>query len=195
MPRRNFYYIMSERNQRHDRTGEDVAFKTETGKSGRIVLEIGCGPVPAPVKSEWPSEQFDLYLAGDRLIDAVSLLAPGNLEKLKERDRRAEKIHLVALDAKQLPLADNSVDEIIARNVFTIATGQMEEILREINRILKIGGKLIIAEIYTPNWLPRNFVSSVKQFAGLDLVGKNEVEIAYKAGGTSDPIKLEFKKP
>ena len=60
------------------------AEKLESEKQKRIVLEIGAGAVPAPVKGEWPSAPFDLYIAGDRHADTLSLLATENLEKLAE---------------------------------------------------------------------------------------------------------------
>ena len=114
---------------------------------------------------------------------------------MARKDKRAEKIHLAAFDAKKMPFADSSIDEVVARNVFTIATEQMEEILREIYRVLKNGGKLTIAETYTPDWLPKNFVRVVEHFSGLKLVGENTVVEAYQSRKRNVPIKLEFKKP
>jgi len=88
----------------------------------------------------------------------------GNLLQAKEKDKKQidklgerfkGKIDYIKCDAEQLPLNNESVNEIYIANVFS-APGfgrqkeNKEKIIKEAARVLKKGGEFIIAETYTP---------------------------------------------
>src|SRR5688500_8101097 len=63
------------------------------------------------------------------------------------------RIHAVCGDTMRLPMADNTFDGATVgfgvRNVASVLDG-----IRELTRVLKPGGKLVILEFTTPSWQP-----------------------------------------
>jgi demethylmenaquinone methyltransferase/2-methoxy-6-polyprenyl-1,4-benzoquinol methylase len=78
---------------------------------------------------------------------ALPMLTAGR-RKIGER-----RIHPFCADALRLPLPDNVVDGVVVgfgvRNLASIHDG-----VRELTRVLKPGGKLVILEFTTPSWQP-----------------------------------------
>lgn len=71
------------------------------------------------------------------------------LKELKPK----ENINLVVADGHKLPFRDNSVDEVFLSNVVGSQLTRKAEgsIFREIDRVLKSGGKVVIRETLTPH--------------------------------------------
>ena len=83
----------------------------------------------------------------------------------------ARRIDAVCADALRLPLADGSCDGAIVgfgvRNLASIHDG-----VRELTRVLKPGGKLVILEFTTPGWQPFRAVYLTYFTRVLPLVGR-----------------------
>ena len=81
----------------------------------------------------------------------------------------------VQADARNLPFADEAVDEFVLTNVFgdrgLSHPEYYGEILQEIVRVLKKNGKIYITETYTPGFVPE-FMKVSKNQDGLPSVDK-----------------------
>ncbi len=87
-------------------------------------------------------------------------------------------------DMVNLPLGNNSVNEIYLENVLSLVKKGKDVILRELLRVLKNGGKLYIIEYYTPYQIKKyledfndvEFPSAVdiKIFSGKEMINKME---------------------
>ncbi|AFM42782.1 methylase involved in ubiquinone/menaquinone biosynthesis [Desulfosporosinus acidiphilus SJ4] len=73
-------------------------------------------------------------------------ISPGMLDKAKPRAREAKAyVELKEMDAQQLSFRDNSFDTVIATCVFCSVPDPIKG-LREIRRVCKLGGKIILLE-------------------------------------------------
>jgi len=124
--------------------GQDRRWRQETvravaAKPGQRVLDLAAG---TGVSSE-------PYLRnGVQVIPcdfSVGMLQHGR--------RRNQRLPFIAGDAMQLPFADASFDAVTIsfglRNVADITAG-----LKEMLRVTKPGGRLVVAEFSTPTWAP-----------------------------------------
>ncbi|MEL7001545.1 MAG: methyltransferase domain-containing protein [Bacteroidota bacterium] len=69
------------------------------------------------------------------------------------------KIEIIEADYCHTPLKDNSADGIIAMESSCYATGDTKrDLLQEIYRVLKPGGRFVIADGFRKNSLPMNFL-------------------------------------
>lgn len=101
---------------------------------GDSVLEVGVGT----------GKSFENY-PRDRQITAVDI-SPKMLEQAKRRaDKLGVDVRLVEGDAQALPFEDNSFDSVVTTCVFCSVPDPVQG-LREIHRVLKPGGKLLMLE-------------------------------------------------
>lgn len=144
-----------------------------------ICLEIGAGCSRSPLLNEENIENYEgahiirseLWVGNESREERNKMEikyggfgGSGNLLAAKENDKRQiDKlgnrfkgiIDYIKCGAEQLPLGNESVNEIYIANVFS-APGfwrqkeNKEKIIKETARVLKKGGELIIAETYTP---------------------------------------------
>lgn len=101
---------------------------------GAHVLEVGVGT----------GKNFSFYPAGARMT-AIDF-SPKMLEQAKrKKERKQLDVHLDLMDVQRLYFADNSFDTVVASFVFC-SVPQPRKGLKEIYRVLKPGGQLILLE-------------------------------------------------
>jgi ubiquinone/menaquinone biosynthesis C-methylase UbiE len=130
-------------------------------KPGQVVLDVGCGPSLPYTK---PAEAFVI-----------------GLEASYESIRANRDVDLrVYGSALQVPLPDRSADVVLAFYAVHHMTGQtladnvqqLERVLRELGRVVKPGGELLVFEVspWRPAWLAeRLFWNAAKRLLGTKL--------------------------
>jgi len=111
------------------------------------IVEIGAGV----------GANFDYIPAGSRMIAIEPNLAmhDGLLHRAAERDIAIE---LLAHDAGRLPLAHDSVDEVLCSLVLCTVPDP-DVLLAEIRRVLRPGGRFRFVEhVAAPAWSPRRWL-------------------------------------
>lgn len=117
------------------------------------LLDIGCGD--GTFLRSLPDKQYALFG-----IDPV------------DRSTLPAHIHFCRAMAEALPFADESMDAVIMQCVFSLC--QPEKTVKEVHRVLKRGGKLLIADLYA-----RNKTVLTTQSALLGRIEKKEQLAAY----------------
>lgn len=121
------------------------------------ILDAGCGT------GQTAAFLFKQYNANVYGID----LNPTMIEKAKARfDQQQLPIKLVHGSIENLPFKDNSFDIILSESV--LAFVNKEKALREFNRVLKKGGRLIANEMTINFPMDEESESEIKQFYHLD---------------------------
>jgi len=185
----------------------------------KVVLEIGSGHAPAPFKKDGVAISHDVaeYIAGDISEENVEI-AQEDLEDLK-RERVGdgfEKMRVVQLDARDLKLPDNSVDEVLCNNLVTVIKFPVEmamdatekkllhaeslgKALKEFFRVLKKDGILKISETIDPAAFLQyygsvaNFVDMVSSVSDLEFVSSVGEE-QVSSGVDRASLSIIFKK-
>jgi len=125
---------------------------------GSIILDVGCGA------------GFDLYVAGRLtgprgrvhgvdLTEAMMSRARDNLQKAGIAN--AEVRHVVS---ENLPFADNTFDVVISNGVINLSPDK-ETLFREINRVLKPGGRFGFADVMLEQELPQGMAGSAEAWS------------------------------
>lgn len=122
------------------------------------VLDIGCG-------------------AGVDTIIAASLagpagqvtgidLVPAMLARARENARlaRADNVTFLEATAEQLPFRDNSFDAVISNGVFNLVVDKAKA-LAEVYRVLKPGGRFLLADQVLVGELPRETSARIENWA------------------------------
>lgn len=110
---------------------EELARKIKENLDVQIILDVGCG-------------EGDLSLELGKLgFDVISIdIAKSGLVYLSDEAKDLDNVYVVRADAYNIPLIDNSVDLVIANNLFHLLISP-ERVLEEIHRVLKKGGYFI----------------------------------------------------
>lgn len=77
-----------------------------------------------------------------------------------------ESIQFMVADGERLPLADDSVNEVYACDVFgsQLKRPSIERLVTESHRVLRPGGRLVVRECFTPRWNgPENLRCSLEE--------------------------------
>ena len=142
--------------------GEIIEDKKENKE--KIIVEIGHGGQPI-YREDYSSKlkkdikEHEHYIGID-FIDSTSVVFPklssDILKKIKKEgiEKEKGKIDFIAGSGENLPLADESVDHIIFKNVFGAGRGKKgsaEILINEAIRVLKESGELEMIETYTPD--------------------------------------------
>lgn len=102
--------------------------------AGPHILEVGVGT----------GKNFGFY-PEDARITAIDF-SPKMLEQAqKKRERKQLSVELALMDARSVCYADNSFDTVIASFVFC-SVPQPRKALKELHRVLKPGGQLLLLE-------------------------------------------------
>lgn len=127
--------------------------------AGEIVLDLGSGA------------GLDVLLSARRVgargkaygLDMTDeMLAAANANKAQSNIGNAEflKGHI-----ENIPLPDNSVDVVISNCVINLSADK-DQVFREINRVLRPGGRMAVSDIVTTRPLPENVRQSLLAWAG-----------------------------
>lgn len=145
--------------------------------SGHL-LDLGCGP-------GWLHPRFADYCSAFTAID----LSAGMLKMAAQA--ALAKTYLQA-DAQQLPLADNSIDKVFSSLMLQWCS-EPSAVFREINRVLKPGGKVVITTLVdgTLTELAQAFASldsypHVSRFLAVDSI--------RQAAGAAETISWQFEQ-
>jgi arsenite methyltransferase len=128
-------------------------------KEGETVLDLGSGA------------GFDCFLAAQRVgrkgrVIGVDM-TPEILERARANARQSNynNVEFRLGEIENLPVADNSVDAIISNCVINLAPDK-KRVFQEAFRVLKPGGRLMVADIVTSKELPEPVKSSIAAYIG-----------------------------
>jgi SAM-dependent methyltransferase len=125
---------------------------------GSIVLDVGCGA------------GFDLYIAarltgsegrvqGVDLTAAMVARARENLQKAGIANAEVRQV-----ESESLPFGDNTFDVVISNGVINLSPDK-ENLFREINRVLKQGGRFAFADVVLEQELPQGMAGSAEAWS------------------------------
>jgi arsenite methyltransferase len=125
---------------------------------GSIVLDVGCGA------------GFDLYIAarltgpggrvhGVDLTGAMVARARDNLQKAGVMNVEVREV-----ESEILPFVDNTFDVVVSNGVINLSPDK-ETLFREINRVLRPGGRLGFADVVLEQELPQGMAGSAEAWS------------------------------
>jgi ubiquinone/menaquinone biosynthesis C-methylase UbiE len=134
--------------------GEKMIAPAEAGseKQKKIIVEVGTDGKPFFLIGHRQLQPDELYVSIDK-----------DIARARTTDRMADRLKVenttaVNADARKLPFADNTVDEMVFTNVFGdsgVSTPlYFHSMLQEAVRVLKKNGTILITETYTPSSVP-----------------------------------------
>ncbi len=134
--------------------------------SFETVLDIGCGTGTL------------LYQILDNKPQVIATgldFSPKMLEVAREK--LPKRVELTQGDAEELPYKDKSFDLVVASDILRYITDP-EKVVKEMYRVLKMGGKIILCDFCTINPLRavKNLFNPLSKEAGLRIYGEDEVK-------------------
>ena len=161
---------------------DNALIKELDGKNFKTLLDVGCGN---GIFLSMVLNKFDAVVSG---VD----ISPGMIEKSKEL--LGGRAYLKIGDSEHLPWNNKSFDVVTCNASFHHYPGP-ELALKEMKRVLRPGGILMIADPFTPNNLLRFFVNLFIKFSksgDVKIYSQKEMqELLEKCGFTL--IKWETK--
>lgn len=144
-------------------------------QAGQRVLEVGPGTGYYSLDvADWlsPRGQLDIFDLQQEMLDHTLTQA---------RERGIENITPTQGDARELPYADASFDAAYLVAVLGEIPEQ-EAALRELARVLKPGGRLVIGELFgDPHWVSPRRLTERAHAAGLHFVERSGSPLGYFA--------------
>jgi ubiquinone/menaquinone biosynthesis C-methylase UbiE len=128
-------------------------------KPGQTVLDLGSGG------------GIDCFLAGKKVGAEGRVIGVDMTPEMLDRARAnrikvgAENVEFRLGEIEHLPVSDNSVDVVISNCVINLSTDK-PQVLREIFRTLKPGGRMAVSDIVTSGALPEEVLESMSAWAG-----------------------------
>ncbi|MEO9138334.1 MAG: demethylmenaquinone methyltransferase [Jatrophihabitans sp.] len=127
--------------------GQDRRWRRRT----RQCLELGPGQIALDLAAGTGVSTVELTRGGASAVACDFSL--GMLRAGRARKRRRKAVPFVAGDATNLPFADSSFDAVVIsfglRNVSDVPRA-----LREMARVVRPGGRLVVCEFSRPTWRP-----------------------------------------
>jgi len=126
-------------------------------KTGETVLDLGSGA------------GFDCFLAADRVGDTGAVIGvdmtPEMLERARANAVKAgyKNVEFRMGEIEHLPVADNSIDVIIANCVINLSLDKTQ-VFREAYRALHSGGRIMVSDIVLLDKLPEAVMESAAAY-------------------------------
>jgi ubiquinone/menaquinone biosynthesis C-methylase UbiE len=137
--------------------GNPVAFATL--KKGETVLDLGSGA------------GIDCFLAADRVGEKGKVIGVDMTPEMIDRamknvlKSKYRNIKFLLGEIENLPVADNSIDAVISNCVINLVPDKIKA-FKEIFRVLKPGGRLLISDIVLRKELPGPIKQSIEAYVG-----------------------------
>jgi ubiquinone/menaquinone biosynthesis C-methylase UbiE len=137
------------------------------------VLDIGCGTGQT---AAFIAQRFECQVTA---VDNHPIM----LEKARERFKNSEsRVTVIEGDAQYLDVVDDSFDLIIAESVITFT--DISKTLRELSRVLKSEGSMIIIEMTAEQLLPEELRKKIFDLYGIDeILNKEEWTLKLREAG------------
>src|SRR5215207_2139470 len=172
------------------------------------VLGVGCGtPLhPANVREGetvvdlGSGAGIDVFLSANKVGGSGKVIGIDLTDEMLEKARRNAKengytnVEFRKGDIeKEIPVDDNSVDLVISNCVINLTTNKVDT-FKEVHRILKTQGRMVISDLVTDKEVSRDSIDSDKWCSCIDgsLTKENYLESIRKAG-FQNPKILEEK--
>ncbi len=126
---------------------------------GATVLDIGCGA------------GFDSFIAARQVGERGRVISvdmtPAMLEKASAGAREAGIANIEFREgfAESLPVPDQSIDVVISNGVINLCPDKMV-VMQEVNRVLKPGGRIQIADIVVHKEVPQDAKDDIDLWSG-----------------------------
>jgi len=134
------YGLDVEKSAHSARTWESVLMELVADCPGRRALDVGTG-----------TGQFALYLAANGFeVTGIDLSEKMIAQARRNARREGQEIDFQVGDAEHLILADNSFDVVVSRNLLWTLP-RPEQALKEWQRVLRPGGRLVLSDGYWMN--------------------------------------------
>jgi SAM-dependent methyltransferase len=160
-------------------------------REGETVLDLGSGGgIDCFLASQQVGSQgrvIGVDMTSDMIHLARENAAKGHYQNVEFRLGEIE----------HLPVADNSVDAAISNCVINLST-QKEQVFREIFRVLKPGGRMMVSDIVLTKQLPERIKKSVEAYTGCiagALSRQDYLEAIQKAGFSQVKVMSETGVP
>ena len=142
-------------------------FMTLNLKENQVVIDYGCGPARY-VKNA------SLAVGPGGKVYAVDI-HPMALEHVENISRKhhLENVEAVLADGYSCPIPDQTADVVYALDMFHMIE-QPAELLKELNRIVKPGGKVIIEDGHQPR---KNSIRKINQAGIFKIQDQNKYHI------------------
>ena len=147
-------------------------------KEGEIVVDLGSGA------------GIDIFLAARKVLDSGKAIGIDMTDDMLEKAREnAKKGNYLNVEFKKgdieenIPLTDNSVDAVISNCVINLTTNKTNA-FKEVFRILKSNGRMVISDLITDKELSADQVNSEKWCECIDgaLTKENYLSCIRDAG-------------
>jgi len=128
-------------------------------KSGETVLDLGSGA------------GFDAFLASRKVGPQGKVIGVDiTSEMLIKARSNAEKggftnVKFIKGDIENLPVGDSSIDVVISNCVINLAPNKMK-VFKEVYRVLKMGGRLMVSDVVLAKPLPENIRNDKELLVG-----------------------------
>jgi len=126
-------------------------------EEGETVLDLGSGA------------GFDCFLAAGRVGEKGRVIGvdmtPEMLYRARENAQKGgyRNVEFRLGEIENLPAADSSVDAVISNCVINLSPDK-ERVFREVYRVLKPGGRLMISDIVLLKEMPRGILDSIEMY-------------------------------